>query len=139
MQISVSSTLTVYHDGQFWVGIVEHVEDGRLSACRIVFGAEPSDEEILQLVVRKWESLRFLGEADAAPLKIAKNPKRRLREAARELSRRPVSTKSQQALSEARESQKIENRARRSQAKREESEERFERRQQKMKQTRKGH
>ena len=139
MQISVSSTLTVYHDGQFWVGIVEHVEDGRLSACRIVFGAEPSDEEILQLVVRKWESLQLLGEADAAPLKIAKNPKRRLREAARELSRRPVSTKSQQALSEARESQKIENRARRSQAKREESEARFERRQQKKKQKRKGH
>lgn len=139
MQISVSSTLTVYHDGQFWVGIVEHVEDGRLSACRIVFGAEPSDEEILQLVVRKWESLQLLGEADAAPLKMAKNPKRRLREAARELSRRPVSTKSQQALSEARESQKIENRARRSQAKREESEERFERRQQKKKQKRKGH
>ena len=139
MQISVSSTLTVYHDGQFWVGIVEHVEDGRLSACRIVFGAEPSDEEILQLVVRKWESLQLLGEADAAPLKIAKNPKRRLREAARELSRRPVSTKSQEALSEARESQKIENRARRSQAKREESEERFERRQQKKKQKRKGH
>ena len=22
----VSSTLTVYHDGQFWVGAVEHVE-----------------------------------------------------------------------------------------------------------------
>lgn len=139
MQISVSSTLTVYYDGQFWVGIVEHVEDGRLSACRIVFGAEPSDEEILQLVVRKWESLQLLGETDAAPLKIAKSPKRRLREAARELSRRPMSTKSQQALSEARESQKIENRARRSQAKREESEERFERRQQKKKQKRKGH
>ncbi len=28
MQISVSSTLTVYHDGQFWVGLAEHVEDG---------------------------------------------------------------------------------------------------------------
>ncbi|MEE0706547.1 MAG: YjdF family protein [Adlercreutzia sp.] len=139
MQISVSSTLTVYHDGQFWVGIVEHVEDGRLSACRIVFGAEPSDEEILQLVVRKWESLRFLGETDAAPLKIAKNPKRRRREAARELSRRPASTKSQQALSEVRESRKAEKRARRSEAKRKESEGRFERRQQKKKQTRKGH
>ena len=23
----VSSTLTVYHDGQFWVGVVEHVEN----------------------------------------------------------------------------------------------------------------
>ena len=26
MQISVSSTLTVYHDGQFWVGLAERVE-----------------------------------------------------------------------------------------------------------------
>lgn len=24
MQISVSSTLTLYHDGQFWIGVVEH-------------------------------------------------------------------------------------------------------------------
>ena len=36
MQISVSSTLTVYHDGQFWVGLAEHVEDGRYGAARIV-------------------------------------------------------------------------------------------------------
>ena len=43
MQISVSSTLTLYHDGQFWVALVEHVEGGQLSVARIVFGAEPSD------------------------------------------------------------------------------------------------
>lgn len=43
MQISVSSTLTVYHDGQFWVGLAKHVEGGRYGAARIVFGAEPSD------------------------------------------------------------------------------------------------
>lgn len=57
MQISVSSTLTVYHDGQFWVGLAEHVEDGRYGAARIVFGAEPSNEEILRFVVSKWEAL----------------------------------------------------------------------------------
>lgn len=45
MQISVSSTLTVYHDGQFWVGLAEHVEDGRYGAARIVFGAEPPDAQ----------------------------------------------------------------------------------------------
>lgn len=50
MQISVSSTLTVYHDGQFWVGLAEYVEDGRYGVARIVFGAEPSDEEILRFV-----------------------------------------------------------------------------------------
>ena len=45
MQISVSSTLTVYHDGQFWVGLAEHVEDGRYGAARIVFGAAPPDAQ----------------------------------------------------------------------------------------------
>ena len=58
MQISVSSTLTVYHDGQFWVGLAEHVEDGRYGAARIVFGAEPSDEEILRFVVGNGRSSR---------------------------------------------------------------------------------
>ena len=53
MQISVSSTLTVYHDGQFWVGLAERVEDGGYGVARIVFGAEPSDEEILRFVVNK--------------------------------------------------------------------------------------
>lgn len=29
MQISMSSTLTVYHDGQFWVGVAKHKEKKR--------------------------------------------------------------------------------------------------------------
>ena len=77
MRISVSSTLTVYHDGQFWVGLAEHVEDGRYGVARIVFGAEPSDEEILQLVVGKWEKLAFFGDDPTEANKPAKNPKRR--------------------------------------------------------------
>lgn len=38
MQISMSSALTVFHDGDFWVGLAEHVEDGRYGLGRIVFG-----------------------------------------------------------------------------------------------------
>ena len=34
---AVSSTLVVCFDGQFWVGIVERVEDGALNSCRVVF------------------------------------------------------------------------------------------------------
>lgn len=49
----MSSILTVYHDDQFWTGIVEYVEDGKFSIVRIVFGAEPSDEKILQFAVNK--------------------------------------------------------------------------------------
>ena len=75
MQISVSSTLTVYHDGQFWVGLAEHVEGGRYGAARIVFGAEPSDEEILRFVVSKWAKLSFLGHDPTEASKPARRRK----------------------------------------------------------------
>ena len=71
MQISVSSTLTVYHDGQFWVGLAERVEDGKYGVARLVFGAEPSNEEILQFVVGKWEKLAFFGDKPAKTGKLA--------------------------------------------------------------------
>lgn len=75
MQISASSTLTVYHDGQFWVGLAEHVEGGRCGAARIVFGAEPSDEEILRFVVSKWAKLSFFGHDPAEASKPARRRK----------------------------------------------------------------
>lgn len=44
MQVTTSITLTVLHDGQFWIGIFEHADEGRYGACRVVFGAaEPTD------------------------------------------------------------------------------------------------
>lgn len=59
----VSSTLTVYHDGQFWVGVVEHVENDMLKVERVVFGAEPSNEEVYTWVLERWSSLRLSAEA----------------------------------------------------------------------------
>lgn len=67
------STLTVYYDGQFWVGLVKHVEDGRFGIARIYFGAEPSDEEILQFVMAKWKKLVFFGKEQTETREPAKN------------------------------------------------------------------
>lgn len=139
MQISVSSTLTVYHDGQFWVGMAEHVEDGRYGVVRIVFGAEPSDEEILQFVVGKWAKLSFFGHDSTEASKPAKNPKRRAREAAKALKRPAVSTKAQQALSNHRETMKRESAHARSQRRADETDARFEQRKLKRKQKHRGH
>ena len=139
MQISVSSTLTVYHDGQFWVGLAEHVEDGRYGAARIVFGAEPSDEEILRFVVSKWEKLPFFGGKPAEASKPARNPKRRAREAAKTLKQPAMSTKAQQALAAQREAMKRESARARSQRRADEAEARFERRKLKRKQKHRGH
>ncbi len=139
MQISVSSTLTVYHDGQFWVGMAEHVEDGRYGVARIVFGAEPSDEEILQFVVGKWEKLSFFGDDPVETSKPAKNPKRRAREAAKVLKRPAVSTKARQAFAAQRKAMKRESAQARSQRRADEAETRFEQRKLKRKQKHRGH
>lgn len=139
MQISVSSTLTVYHDGQFWVGLAEHVEGGRYGAARIVFGAEPSDEEILHFVVGRWEKLSFFGDEPAETRKPARNPKRRAREAAKALKRPAVSTKAQQALAAQREAMKRESAHARSRRRAEEADARYEQRKLKRKQKHRGH
>ena len=139
MQISVSSTLTVYHDGQFWVGLAEHVEDGRYGAARIVFGAEPSNEETLRFVVNKWAKLSFFGHGSAEASKPAKNPKRRAREASKALKRPAVSTKAQQALAAQRETMKRESAQARSRRRADEAEARFEQRKLKRKRKQRGH
>ena len=139
MQISVSSTLTVYHDGQFWVGLAEHVEDGRYGAARIVFGAEPSDEEILRFVASEWEKLSFFGDEATETSKPAKNPKRRAREAAKALKQPAMSTKAQQALANQMEAMKRESAHTRSRRRAGEAEARFEQRKLKRKQKQRGH
>jgi len=139
MQISMSSTLTVYHDGQFWVGLAEHVEDERYNVARIVLGAEPSDEEILQLVIGKWEKLAFFGDDPTEETRPAKNPKRRAREASRALKQPAMGTKAQQTLASQRETMKRESVHARSQRRADEAEARFEQRKLKRKKKHRGH
>ena len=139
MQISVSSTLTVYHDGQFWVGLAEHVEGGRYGAARIVFGAEPSNEEIFRFVASAWAKISFFGDDQTEASKPTKNPKRRAREAAKVLKQPAMSTKAQQALANQRETMKRESARARSQRRAEEAEARFDQRKLKRKQKHRGH
>lgn len=138
-KISASLTCTVYHDGRFWVGMFERVEGGRLSACRVVFGAEPSNEEVQRFVAERYDRLRFTDPVGCGEVpRAAANPKRRQREAARELRGKGPSTKARQALAEEREAlargRSAEARARREREKRE----RFEQRQEKRKRKRRG-
>ena len=139
MQISVSSTLTVFHDGQFWVGIVERIEDGRLGVARIVFGAEPSDEEVLRFVVEKWHTLTFGGSQVPDERRLSKNPKRRQREASKALKRPPAGTKAQIALAEQREASKRAAAGIRKQRREAEKRARFEQRAEKRKEKKRGH
>lgn len=103
--------LTVFYDGQFWVGVFEEVAAAKLKACRYVFGAEPKEEEILEIV--NFKMLRLIGRtSEYAPVEgtVSRktNPKRLSREATRESQTTGVSPKAWQALQKEREKNKLE-------------------------------
>ena len=138
----VSSTLIVYFDGQFWVGMAELVEKDQLHACRVVFGAEPSNEEILDFVLTRWTGLDFSApiaqEIQHGPADVS-NPKRRKRQAAKALQQRSGSTKAQQAISEQHEAEAELRKERASEHRALKTRERFEQKTEKRKQKRRGH
>ena len=138
----VSSTLTVYFDGQFWVGMAELVEKDQLRACKIVFGAEPSNEEILDFVLTRWVGLDFsapIAQENQHRPTDAGNPKRRKRQVAKALHQRSDATKAQQALSEQREAEAELRKERASERRALKTQERFEQKTEKRKQKHRGH
>ena len=105
-------TLTVFFDGQFWIGIFERTEGGQLSVCRVVFGAEPKEQQVQEFVLRYYLKLRFSPPVEDGKVRtIASNPKRRQRQIARS-AEKGIGTKSQQAMKLAQEAGKLARKAR---------------------------
>ncbi len=130
--------LTVFFEGPFWVGVFERVEDGRLSVCRVVFGSEPRDYEVLDLVVKNYYGLKFSPAAPVAVRDGKVNPKRRQREAGRQTMQAGIGTKSQQALQLQREEKKTEHKQAGKEQKKAEKQRMFELKQQKRKEKHRG-
>ena len=132
-------TLTVFFEKPFWVGVFERVSNGKLSACKVTFGAEPKDYEVWEFVLKHYDKLAFSPAIESEVKKTADNPKRRQREARKQIGASGIGTKSQQALQMQREEAKIE-RKRISSAQREaEKQRQFNLKQQKRKEKRRGH
>ena len=101
-------TLTVFFEKPFWVGVFERVSNGRLSVCKVTFGAEPKDYEVGEFVLRHYDKLTFSPAIESEVKKTADNPKRRQREVRKQLCASGIGTKAQQALQMRREEIKIE-------------------------------
>lgn len=128
-----TSRLTVYFEAPFWVGVFERLENGRLSAAKVTFGAEPRDGEIYELILRQYHALTFGPAVPAAEKAASRNPKRVQREVKRQLQDRGVGTKSQQALKLQQEQNKQLRQTRQRAQKEAEEERRFALKQQKKK------
>ena len=148
---SISAQLTVFFDGRFWVGVLEHHELRHgtdaisraitVRAARHVFGAEPSDVELYDFLL--------IDRAAASPPVPAPrsvdssstprpNPKRAARQAAKEAARARPSTAAQAALAAAREESSARGANNRSRRRRQEADEAWARRRERAKRRHRG-
>ena len=131
--------LTVFFEEPFWVGLFERIEGDTLRVSRVTFGTEPKDCEVLAYVLEHYHELTFSPPVSSETRERADNPKRRQRAAAKEMQKTGVGTRSQQALQAQREMMKVARKIVSKEEQEAEAQRRFELRQQKKKEKKRGH
>ncbi|MCM1148637.1 MAG: YjdF family protein [Butyricicoccus sp.] len=136
---TASTTLTVFFEDPFWVGVFERVSDGKLSVCKVTFGAEPKYYEVWDFILKQYSSLQFSPSVQAEVRQRADNPKRRQRDAKKQVQGSGIGTKSQQTLAMQREGMKIIRKQASKEQKEGEKRRQFDLKQQKRKEKHRGH
>ena len=134
----VSGKLTVFFKEPFWVGVFERVSDGKLSVCKVTFGAEPKDYEIYDFVLKNYYRLRFSPAVATNVKEAGRNPKRVQREVRKQVQNTGIGTKSQRALKLQQEQLKIERKIVSREKREAEKQRQFELKQQKRKEKHRG-
>lgn len=135
----ISVKLQVFFEEPFWVGIYEIISEGRLSVCKITFGAEPKDYEVYEFLLGNFEKFRFSPGVEGETIDKQKiNPKRMQRNLKKQMNNTGIGTKAQQALKLQHEQNKTDKKLRNRQQKEEEQKRMFELKQKKKKEKHKG-
>lgn len=134
----VSGSLTVFFEEPFWVGVFEHISEGKLSVCKVTFGAEPKDCEIHDFVLKNYYQLRFSPVVATDVKKAARNPKRIQREVRKQVQHTGIGARSQQALKLQQEQLKTERKTVSREQRKAEKQRKFELKQQKKKEKHRG-
>lgn len=134
----ISIGLTVYFEDGFWHGLFEQEYEGTYQVCRVTFGQEPKEDEILRLIQTQFVRLSFSPEATVKQHVKIKNPKR-LQRAVKKQVKQNVSSKSQELLQLQHEERKKHSKQQSSLQKQLLKQEKFERKQQKRREKHKGH
>lgn len=137
--MTIKSSITIIFENPFWIGLYEHIDDGKYEVCKITFGAEPKDYEVYDFLLHNWNHLKFSPRVKADKIEEKHiNPKRIQREISSRLQDRGIGTKAQQALKLQHEQSKIERKSRSKEQKEAEAERQFALRQEKKKAKHKG-
>ncbi len=138
--MKVSSKFTVLFEEPFWVGIFERTYNGKYEVSRIVFGPEPKDYDVYELLLKKYNKIKFTKSISSKKKNKKRiNPKRLQRKIKKEVQDTGIGTKAQQALKRQYEANKKKRKKLSKQKKEEEKRRKFELKQQKKKEKHKGH
>ena len=130
--------LTVFFDEPFWVGVFERIENGKLSASKVTFGAEPRDYEVYEFILKHYYDLQFSPAVATVVKESKQNPKRIQRDIKKSLAKSGIGTKSQQALKLQQEQTKQERKIKSREQKKAEADRLFDLKQQKKKEKHRG-
>ena len=136
----MSVTMTVCFEEPFWVGVIERETAGRYSVCRVVFGAEPKDAELLVFLENHWRALRFSSPLKAKePQERKINPKRLQRLVRKTTRPAGTGTRAQEAMKLQMQSDKVQRRRQSREQREAEEERKFTLRQDKRREKHRGH
>jgi len=74
---------TIFHDGQYWVGMMEENNRSSIKAFKKIFGVRPSDKEILDFINSEFFAFSKKMECSLKidfSKKLSKNPKKRIKQ-----------------------------------------------------------
>jgi hypothetical protein len=93
------TSLVVFFEDPFWVGLFEVNDEGQAKYCRVVFGSEPALPDVYALILWEFYKLKFTDSISTdTPLPLPPNPKRLNRQIRKELKSRAGISKSRDAI-----------------------------------------
>ena len=110
-----------------------------MQVCKVTFGAEPTEQEVLEFLDRNWNKLKYSKPVVTEVKVKPKKPKRLQKDARKQTLNTSIGTKSQQALKQQQEENKLERKTISKEMREAEKERKFELKQAKRKEKHKGH
>ena len=55
-----TGTLTGLFEDPFWIGLFEQTDHEGLHVCKVTFGAEPTDKEVMEFIDKNWHGLQLV-------------------------------------------------------------------------------
>lgn len=132
--------LTVFYENSFWVGVFEKIEGNKIKVCKVTFYKEPKSYDIYEFILKNYYKIKYSTDINCSyKNKKHKNPKKLQRQIKKDMMKNGVSKKAFEAIRIEREKNKIRKKIFNKKQKELEKKIKFEKKQKKKLEKKKGH